>query len=114
MKDLFIKIILAVCFLTVCSHTDAQIGITGGINISTLRNGNTILRWDNSPGMGSQIGAFYDIDLSHWIKFQPSLMLLHETYHRLMPGEDYNEDYNSFSFLIPLVLSINSTLTDYL
>lgn len=110
MKSLALKVTLAVSLLAITNNIYAQPGITGGINLSTLRNGNTTLRWDNSPGVGFQIGAFYDIDLSNKIKFQPSLMLLNETYQRLMPGDpgetnDYKEAFNSYSCFIPLIFS---------
>ncbi|WP_436418491.1 hypothetical protein [Petrimonas sulfuriphila] len=70
------------------------------------------MRWDNSPGVGFQIGAFYDIHLSDKFKFQPSLMLLNETYRRSMLVEqgstdDMKEAFKSFGFLSPWFFHIS-------
>jgi len=112
MKSSIFKTIVVASILAFSNNIYAQLGIAGGVNLSTLRNGNTILRWDNSPGVGFQIGAFYDIHLSDKFKFQPSLMLLNETYRRSMLVEqgstdDMKEAFKSFGFLSPWFFHIS-------
>jgi|LSQX01.1.fsa_nt_gb hypothetical protein len=110
MKRFVVKIVGIILFLTVSCSIHAQLGITGGINRSSLINGNTGIRWNNYYKTGFQIGAFYDIDLSDKFKFQPGITLLNESSRRFVKGEpgdsnDHNEATTSYSCFIPLVFS---------
>lgn len=109
MKKSLIKIVLTVCFLTACFYTDAQIGITGGMNLSSMRN-SSYHHWDYTYKAGFHIGAFYDYDLSRKFKFQPSMILLNESSRRFISGKsdetsDFDEAFHSYSCFIPLVFS---------
>ena len=54
MKRFVVKIVGIILFLTVSCSIHAQLGITGGINRSSLINGNTGIRWNNYYKTGFQ------------------------------------------------------------
>lgn len=104
------KIFLLTSLLLISLFLKAQLGLTGGLNLASMSRGIGSPELKNVSKIGFQAGLFYDFTLSEKIKFQPSLLLLNESYKQLIPISDkqdseYKESTNSYSCFIPLVFS---------
>ncbi|MDU1904300.1 MAG: porin family protein [Dysgonomonas sp.] len=91
----------------------AQLGVKGGLNISSVRNDG----YDNSYNLGFNIGGFYDVHLSKKFYFQPQLLFLYEPYSRELPEMNndkviYKDKSNSFSLSIPVLFSYRYPIKD--
>lgn len=104
------KILLLNLLLLISLLLQAQLGITGGVNFASLSKGTDSPKLKSTYKVGFQAGLFYDFALSEKIKFQPSVLLLNESYKQLAPiyseeDGEYKESTNSYSCFIPLVFS---------
>lgn len=112
MKKIKIKLILIVCLIITSENIHSQVGITGGINLSSVKTEmDNISGWEYSYKPGFQIGAFYELNLSDKFNFKPSLMLLNESGKRRhydkheVSDNVFIETFSVSSAYIPMIFS---------
>lgn len=91
-------------FFSISSH--AQLGIMGGINTSSVRCDN----YNNTYGIGFQIGVNYDFRLSNKFIFHPQFLCISESYGKEISIENsknllQKEKSNSLGLTVPLLFS---------
>ncbi len=99
------KILITLLLLSLNNYIYSQIGIKGGLNLSSVNSD----YYDSSYGLGFQVGGFYDVALSEKFVFQPQLLFVHNSFKRkdlvLHDNMIYKDHTNSYGLSLPLLIS---------